>query len=410
MFFTITRSGDDIQDSVVIDFQTADGTAMAGSDYTAENDGLFFYNGETSKTFDINILGDDVEEADETFSVTLNSIAHPNAGDVAITTAIATGTILDDDGAPPIPTLDIASITNGFTNSNTLSVSVTFNESISGLSLSDFSMSGGSLSNLSPASGSGSSFTFDWNLSGEADGFKSISLPANRVLDANSNGNVVSNTFVFKYDTTDPVVALSSGTVAEDGRTNSNSVAMRASFGEDVLNLDGTVFNVTNGAVVGGVTRSGVGTYDFVVQPTAEGLVTVQLNSGTLTDSAGNGAITTDVFAFTYDITKPTATIIPSVATPGNSSNFNVQVNFSEGVTGVNNGDLQSTSAGFFGPVFDVLDTSFKAPFAISGDETFTFYLRPGAITDSAGNTNDSVGITYAYDGTAPVITIIIGT
>ena len=78
--------------TVTVDWATSDGTATAGADYTAGNGALTFAAGDTSKTFDVAVTGDTVDEDDETFTVTLS-----NAGNASIADATATGTITDDD-------------------------------------------------------------------------------------------------------------------------------------------------------------------------------------------------------------------------------------------------------------------------------------------------------------------------
>ena len=77
---------------VTVDYATADGTATAGADYTAANGTLTFAPGETSKSISVTITDDDVDEENETFTVTLG-----NAVNASIGQATATGTITDDD-------------------------------------------------------------------------------------------------------------------------------------------------------------------------------------------------------------------------------------------------------------------------------------------------------------------------
>jgi hypothetical protein len=80
--------------TVTVSYATANGTALAGSDYTAASGTLTFSAGQTSKTITITILGDKVKEATEAFTVTLSS-----AVGAAIATGTATVTIVDNDGA-----------------------------------------------------------------------------------------------------------------------------------------------------------------------------------------------------------------------------------------------------------------------------------------------------------------------
>ena len=82
---------------VTVDWATADGTARAGTDYTAGSGSLTFNAGDSSKTVSVSVTGDDVDEPDETFTVTLSS-----ASGAAISDGTATGTITDDDDEPTV--------------------------------------------------------------------------------------------------------------------------------------------------------------------------------------------------------------------------------------------------------------------------------------------------------------------
>ena len=82
---------------VTVDWKTADRTATAGTDYTAASGSLTFETGEESKTIAVTVTGDDMDEPNETFEVTLS-----NAPGATFTDATATGTITDDDDAPAV--------------------------------------------------------------------------------------------------------------------------------------------------------------------------------------------------------------------------------------------------------------------------------------------------------------------
>lgn len=92
MSFDVTRSGT-TTGAVTVGYTTANGTAESGSDYTTTNGTVTFNGGETAKTVTVPVLGDTVDESNETFSVTLNDPTDATLGD-----AQATGTIQDDDG------------------------------------------------------------------------------------------------------------------------------------------------------------------------------------------------------------------------------------------------------------------------------------------------------------------------
>ncbi|MGN6368145.1 MAG: choice-of-anchor R domain-containing protein [Phycisphaerae bacterium] len=72
---------------VSVDYATADGTALAGTDYTAANGTLTFAPGETSKTISVTITGI-TASSDESLSLNLS-----NATNASITAGTANGTI-----------------------------------------------------------------------------------------------------------------------------------------------------------------------------------------------------------------------------------------------------------------------------------------------------------------------------
>ena len=95
---TITRTGG-MAGGVTVDFATADGSAQAGSDYTARSGRLTFNAGETSKPVTIAILGDTTREGDETFTLVLSN---PGGGATLGTARVATVTIRDDETGPTV--------------------------------------------------------------------------------------------------------------------------------------------------------------------------------------------------------------------------------------------------------------------------------------------------------------------
>ena len=81
--------------TVTVDYATADGTATAGSDYTAVNGALTFAAGETEKTVSVAVLDDAHDEGSETLTLTLS-----NASGAYIEDGAATGTIYNSDHMP----------------------------------------------------------------------------------------------------------------------------------------------------------------------------------------------------------------------------------------------------------------------------------------------------------------------
>ncbi|GCL44282.1 hypothetical protein NIES80_40090 [Dolichospermum planctonicum] len=88
--YTVTLSTSSNQ-TITVNYATADGTATAGLDYISTNGTLTFAPGITTQTINIPILDDNLNEADEAFTLTLTSPNNVNLG----TKTSATTTITD---------------------------------------------------------------------------------------------------------------------------------------------------------------------------------------------------------------------------------------------------------------------------------------------------------------------------
>ncbi len=84
---------------ILVDYGTLDGTAASTSDYGYVRGTLAFRAGETSKTIEVPITGDAVDEPDEVLFVDLG-----NPRGASITNGRGTRTVVDDDDPRPQPT------------------------------------------------------------------------------------------------------------------------------------------------------------------------------------------------------------------------------------------------------------------------------------------------------------------
>lgn len=120
--FTITRSGDTTRAASVV-YQTANGSATAGSDYVAvPATTLTFAPGDTTKSVSVTINGDTVVEGDETFFLNLSSAV----GVTMLNPSSGTATITNDDFPPKFSVNDV-SVVEG--NSGTKSATFTVTRS-----------------------------------------------------------------------------------------------------------------------------------------------------------------------------------------------------------------------------------------------------------------------------------------
>ncbi len=141
---TVTRSGDTSGTSTV-HYVTSNGTATAGSDFTAIADTtLTFAPGDTTKTITVAVTGDQGLEPNETFNVTLS-----NPTNASITTATGLGTITNDDTGLIVTTT--ADTTNGSDNDNSLREAINAANANADASTITFNISGAGVQTLAPA-------------------------------------------------------------------------------------------------------------------------------------------------------------------------------------------------------------------------------------------------------------------
>ncbi len=116
---TVTRAGD-TTNPVSASYATADGTAVAGSDYTAVNGIVSFASGVTSQTISVTTLDDSTVEPTETFLVSLFSPSNGAMVGSGLGEALAVVVIHDNDeeviNLPPIANPDSVTMGRGMTS------------------------------------------------------------------------------------------------------------------------------------------------------------------------------------------------------------------------------------------------------------------------------------------------------
>ncbi|HVQ06908.1 MAG TPA: Calx-beta domain-containing protein [Allosphingosinicella sp.] len=119
MTFTITRANV-AAGAFTVDYATADGTATAGSDYTATSGTLSFADNQVSATVTVTINNEGVPELDETLFLNLSN---PTGATVADGQGV--GTIVNDDGTPIQVSINDVSIVEGQSGTSILTFTVT---------------------------------------------------------------------------------------------------------------------------------------------------------------------------------------------------------------------------------------------------------------------------------------------
>lgn len=121
--FVVALSGPTSQ-SVSFSFATSDGTAAAGSDYVATSGALAFAPGEVEKPVVVLVVGDTIDEQQETYFLNISNVQNATVG-----SSQGAGFIVDDDG----PTVSINDIS--LTEGNSGTKAATFTLTLSGPSV-----------------------------------------------------------------------------------------------------------------------------------------------------------------------------------------------------------------------------------------------------------------------------------
>jgi len=129
---TVLRTGG-ASGNLTVDYATANGTAIAGQDYTSTSGTLSFNGAEASKTFQVPILDDTTTEPDETFSISLSNIPTLEALGAPSTLVVT----LQDHATVPTLSISNPSVVEGnagttTTATFTLSLSALTSRAISG--------------------------------------------------------------------------------------------------------------------------------------------------------------------------------------------------------------------------------------------------------------------------------------
>lgn len=227
------------------------------------------------------------------------------------------------DVAPPTVTL---ATTAGELSNEAIPVIVTFNEQITGLSLSSFTISNGSVSNLQQRDNT----SYTLLLTPAKDGEVTLQLAADKVKDLAGNGNTPSNVLSRQFDATPPSLVLS--TDAPELTNKPFTVTFRFSEAvEDFAVADVTVGNGTASEFK----KTDEQTYSAVIRPAADGEVTVRVAAGKAQDVAGNQNTASNTLRLQYDATPPAGY---AVAFGTNKVDHSNQRNISFSVKGAEQG------------------------------------------------------------------------
>jgi Calx-beta domain-containing protein len=218
---------------VDVDYATSDGTATAGSDYTATSGTLVFAAGDTSKQIAVTVNGDLLVEGNETFTVTLSAPFNADLG-----TTVATGTITNDDANPKLVVGD-ATVLEG--NSGT--TPLTFTVAMVPVSVTDvtvdYATSGGTATAGSDYTGTSGTLTIP---AGQASGTITVSVIGEKTYEPNETlGLTLSNPVGATI-----VAGTATGTILNDDRIPT-TLSTKLAKGTTAIKAKGAIEAATSG-------------------------------------------------------------------------------------------------------------------------------------------------------------------
>ena len=325
---------------------------------------------------------------DQTNIITLDNTSYQDlAGNTGAGTTDSNNYAVDTQR----PTANITVSDTQLKVGETTTVTFTFSEAVSGLTVADFTVANGSLSGLSTSDGGitwTATFTPD---AGVEDGTNQITLDNTGYQDAAGNagtGTTDSNNYVI--DTRRPTATL---VVSDTQLALGETTILTISFSEAVSGLTTADFTVANGTLSGLSSSDGGVTWTAMLTPTngvEDPTNVITLDNAGYTDLAGNpGTGTTDSNNYAIDTRRPTATITVSDTQLTVGETTTVTITFSEAVSGLSLGDF-IVSNGLLG-AFDTDDnmtyTAILTPLPNTEDATNVIRLDNTGYQDAAGNT-----------------------
>ncbi|ERM80577.1 hypothetical protein P872_12685, partial [Rhodonellum psychrophilum GCM71 = DSM 17998] len=300
------------------------------------------------------------------------------------------------------PTVNIVINDTALSVGESTTVTITFNEAVSGLDAGDFTVANGTLSGLSSADG-GSTwsaiFTPNTNVQ---DATNLITLDKTGVVDLAGNtgvGSTDSNNYAI--DTSRPTASV---VVADTQLISGETTQVTITFSEAVIGFTTADLTVSNGFLSALSSADGGITWTTTLTPSSgveDATNVIELANVGVADQAGNtgiGITTSNNYAI--DTRRPTATVVVSDTQLSLGETSPVTITFTEAVNGltlddftIQNGSLSGLSSSDGGITW----TATLTPDSGVEDATNLITLDNTGYQDLAGNTGSGISNSNNY-------------
>ena len=278
-------------------------------------------------------------------------------------------------------------------------VDILFDENVTNLNKDSISVTNGYVSSINLVSSTDIKTKFRAHISPIKQGYVTIKINENSVLDRAKNMNIVSKALGILYDSMGPVPILKSKDFYME-----SPFLVNLDFQEEVYDFQENDIIVENGSLVPGSLKKGIdaGSYFFLVGAKDEANISIRLKNECATDSMGNKSSKSNVLNIAYDTTSPSVELI-SKGGEVVPKIFSVYAKFSEPKLGFSEEDIVVHNGVVRGGSLYKKDKEyiFEIISDKSGDVNVT--IPAHAFTDRAGNNNSSESVlSVFFDGERP--------
>lgn len=312
------------------------------------------------------------------------------------------------------PTATIALADSALGVGQTTTVTITFSEAVSGLTLADLTVANGTLSGLSTSDNITYTATFTPS-AGITDTSNIITLDNTGITDvAGNSGSGTTDSGNYVIDSQRPTATI---VISDTDLRPGETALVTITFSEAVTGFDNSDLSVANGTLSNVSSSDGGITWTATFTPTiglSDATNLIVLNNAGISDLAGNaGTGTTNSANYAVQTEVPTATIVVADTSLKAGESSTVTITFSEAVSGFSNADLtiaNGTLSNVASSDGGITWTATLTPTANITDTSNLITLDNSGVTNASGNSG--VGTTdsnnFAIDTALPTATIVV--
>ena len=242
------------------------------------------------------------------------------------------------------PDVTIDSSASSRTNQSPVSVTITFNEAVSGFDQNDIDITNGTINNFGDL---GDNKTYTLTVNPTADGELTIDIDEACASDTAGNTSTMPQTFSRIYDATAPSVVISAS-IASGALTELSPIAFTLVFSETVTGFTVADIDTQNASVddFSGLTQTYyANVYPIMPNGLTQVSVTVQINADKAKDLATNNNTISNAFQLTYTTERPTVSLTGERSSSVLPEPMLVTITFSRPISGFSASGIELSNA-----------------------------------------------------------------